>query len=152
MYFLCLSIVTGGGPTIEAQYVRDLNGRTFSQTLLKQARKAWMRWLRTMHDDGETLVWRGKADQTHVTELARMLGIPVGDVRSHRIGRPPGRWEDVPVEVWGSMWFDTADERDMIPLADAIKATPPARSSCLFCSPSLPLSLCLSSFSVALCP
>lgn len=103
------------------QKVRDLHGRTFSLTLLDHARRAWMRWLgrdpRTWL--GRLVVWRGKADQAHMTELARTLGIPAGDVRRHRIGRPPRRWEYAPTDVWGSTWFDTVVDRDLAPLVDA---------------------------------
>lgn len=83
-----------------------------------------MRWLgrddRTMM--GRLLIWRGKADQAHITELTRVLGLPAGDARRHRVGRPARRWEDVAVEARGNTWFDTAGERDLIPLADAIGA------------------------------
>lgn len=49
------------------------------------------------------------------------VGLPAREARRHRIGRPPRRREGAHVEAWGSMWFDTAGERDLIPLADAIR-------------------------------
>lgn len=70
------AVVASQDGACRGQHLRNLHGRTLSQTFLNnQARKTLIRWLgndmRTMLG---SLVWWGRSDQAHMTQLARTLG------------------------------------------------------------------------------
>lgn len=68
---------------------------------------------------GRLLVWRGKADQSHMTQLAKAMGLPARDTRRNRIGRPRTPLGGYRGGGWGSTWFEAAAGWGLAPLADA---------------------------------